>query len=158
MKKEALFCDGTEAYVSPPEPEAGDELQLWFRTAAHDVDEVYLENRELCIPMNKVISNKAFDFYEVKYKLEDKPFRYHFKIRSGNEICYYNKWGAESKLVDYYDFKIVPGFTAPDWAKGAVMYQIYTDRFCNGDPDNDVQTGEYFYIGCLLYTSDAADE
>ena len=70
MKKEALFCDGTEAYVSPPEPEAGDELQLWFRTAAHDVDEVYLENRELCIPMNKVISNKAFDFYEVKYKLE----------------------------------------------------------------------------------------
>ena len=72
MKKEALFCDGTEAYVSPPEPEAGDELQLWFRTAAHDVDEVYLENRELCIPMNKVISNKAFDFYEVKYKLEDK--------------------------------------------------------------------------------------
>ena len=147
MKKEALFCDGTEAYVSPPEPEAGDELQLWFRTAAHDVDEVYLENRELCIPMNKVISNKAFDFYEVKYKLEDKPFRYHFKIRSGNEICYYNKWGAESKLVDYYDFKIVPGFTAPDWAKGAVMYQIYTDRFCNGDPDNDVQTGEYFYIG-----------
>ena len=46
MKKEALFCDGTEAYVSPPEPEAGDELQLWFRTAAHDVDEVYLENRE----------------------------------------------------------------------------------------------------------------
>ena len=147
MKKEALFCDGTEAYVSPPEPEAGDELQLWFRTAAHDVDEVYLENRELCIPMNKVILNKAFDFYEVKYKLEDKPFRYHFKIRSGNEICYYNKWGAESKLVDYYDFKIVPGFTAPDWAKGAVMYQIYTDRFCNGDPDNDVQTGEYFYIG-----------
>ena len=147
MKKEVLFCDGTEAYVSPPEPEAGDELQLWFRTAAHDVDEVYLENRELCIPMNKVISNKAFDFYEVKYKLEDKPFRYHFKIRSGNEICYYNKWGAESKLVDYYDFKIVPGFTAPDWAKGAVMYQIYTDRFCNGDPDNDVQTGEYFYIG-----------
>lgn len=147
MKKEALFCDGTEAYVSPPEPEAGDELQLWFRTAAHDVDEVYLENRELCIPMNKVISNKAFDFYEVKYKLEDKPFRYHFKIRSGNEICYYNKWGAESKLVDYYDFKIVPGFTTPDWAKGAVMYQIYTDRFCNGDPDNDVQTGEYFYIG-----------
>ena len=25
MKKEALFCDGTEAYVSPPEPEAGEE-------------------------------------------------------------------------------------------------------------------------------------
>ena len=35
----------------------------------------------------------------------------------------------------------------PDWAKGAVMYQIYIDRFCNGDPDNDVTDDEYIYIG-----------
>ena len=34
-----------------------------------------------------------------------------------------------------------------DRLKGAVMYQIYVDRFCNGDPSNDVETGEYFYIG-----------
>ena len=27
------------------------------------------------------------------------------------------------------------------------MYQIYVDRFCNGDPTNDVQTNEYQYIG-----------
>ena len=27
------------------------------------------------------------------------------------------------------------------------MYQIFTDRFCNGDPDNDVLTGEYAYNG-----------
>ncbi len=41
----------------------------------------------------------------------------------------------------------MPGFSTPDWAKGAVMYQIYMDRFCNGDPYNDVETSEYFYIG-----------
>ncbi len=27
------------------------------------------------------------------------------------------------------------------------MYQIYVDRFCNGDPTNDVGIGEYHYIG-----------
>ena len=27
------------------------------------------------------------------------------------------------------------------------MYQIYTDRFYNGDPSNDVETREYYYIG-----------
>ena len=26
------------------------------------------------------------------------------------------------------------------------MYQIFTDRFCNGDPSNDVRDGEYYYI------------
>ena len=27
------------------------------------------------------------------------------------------------------------------------MYQIFVDRFCNGDPTNDVENSEYFYIG-----------
>ena len=43
-------------------------------------------------------------------------------------------------------FRITPGFTTPNWAKGAVMYQIFTDRFCNGDPSNDVLEREYSYI------------
>ena len=124
MKKEALFCDGTEAYVSPPEPEAGDELQLWFRTAAHDVDEVYLENRELCIPMNKVISNKAFDFYEVNWRMGEDTCRYCFEIQKGEEICYYNRYGVTNEIIGYYAFSIAPGFATPDWAKGAVMYRF----------------------------------
>ena len=33
----------------------------------------------------------------------------------------------------------------PEWAKGAVVYQIFPDRFCNGDRENDVRTGEYRY-------------
>lgn len=27
------------------------------------------------------------------------------------------------------------------------MYQIYVERFCNGDKTNDVETNEYAYIG-----------
>ena len=46
-----------------------------------------------------------------------------------------------------FDFKITPGFHTPEWAKGAVMYQIFVDRFCNGDKSNDVETCEYVYIG-----------
>ena len=42
---------------------------------------------------------------------------------------------------------MIPGFKTPDWAKGAVFYQIYVDRFYNGDPSNDVLTNEYQYIG-----------
>lgn len=42
-------------------------------------------------------------------------------------------------------FVIVPGYQVPEWAKGAVMYQIFTDRFCNGDLTNDVESHEYYY-------------
>lgn len=29
------------------------------------------------------------------------------------------------------------GPQVPEWARGAVFYQIFVDRFCNGDPSND---------------------
>ena len=45
-----------------------------------------------------------------------------------------------------YSYCLYPGFHTPDWAKGAVMYQILTDRFYNGDTSNDPLTDEYFYI------------
>ena len=47
----------------------------------------------------------------------------------------------------FFDFKYIPNFHTPDWAKGAVFYQIFVDRFYNGDPSNDVETREYYYLG-----------
>ena len=35
--------------------------------------------------------------------------------------------------IDVYE----PDFTTPDWTRGAVVYQIFPDRFFNGDPSND---------------------
>lgn len=55
--------------------------------------------------------------------------------------------GVTRDVQDYYKFTLIPGQKVPAWAKGAVMYQIYIDRFYNGDPDNDVLTDEYTYIG-----------
>jgi len=38
-----------------------------------------------------------------------------------------------------------PDFTTPDWLKNAVIYQIFPDRFKNGNPENDVtQEGQEF--------------
>ena len=43
-----------------------------------------------------------------------------------------------------------PGFTAPDWAKDAVIYQIFPDRFRNGDTKNDPKTGDVRYDDPVL--------
>ena len=53
------------------------------------------------------------------------------------------------RLFDHPGKKLVAGLqiSLPDWAKGAVFYQIYVDRFYNGDPSNDVLSNEYQYIG-----------
>lgn len=54
----------------------------------------------------------------------------------------------ESRTRGWWYF--APKFRTPEWATGAVLYQIFTDRFCNGDPENDVVTGEYNYNGGLV--------
>ncbi len=53
-------------------------------------------------------------------------------------------------------YTYVPGLCqAPDWAKNAVIYQIFPDRFRNGDPANDQTDEDWFYPGsagpALLY-------
>jgi glycosidase len=44
----------------------------------------------------------------------------------------------------------VPGFTAPAWAKNAVIYQIFPDRFRNGRSNNDAKTGDVRYDDPVL--------
>ncbi len=146
MKKQALFCDGTAGYVIPPEPECNQKITLRFRTAKDDVVRVRLITESGGYEMKKESTKGVFDYYSVHWRLSEETFRYCFEVYDGNETCYYNRCGVAAGIVDQYDFVIVPGFSTPDWAKGAVMYQIYTDRFCNGDKSNDVETNEYFYI------------
>ena len=147
MNKSALFCDGTSRYVNPSEPECNETITLRFRTAKNDAEKVCLVHDEIRCEMEKAETGEVFDYYEIKRQLKGKPFRYYFEIRSGEEVCYYNRCGVSERVVPEYDYIVCPGFHTPKWAKGAVMYQIFTDRFCNGDPANDVEDREYYYIG-----------
>ncbi len=148
MKREALFSDGTGNFVTPAEPNVHETVTLRFRTAKDDVDFVRVITETNGYMMRKAYTRGEFDYYERELLLGTEPLRYCFEVDDRDEVCYYNRYGvSESKEMDDYAFTIVPGFSTPDWAKGAVMYQIYVDRFCNGDESNDVESGEYIYIG-----------
>ena len=145
FNKRALFSDGTKDYCFPQEPKAGDVVTIRFRTGKNNVDRVYLLHKETIL-MTFVFADKLFDYYEVKIPLGKEKFSYSFRIESGNLVCFYQKNGVTTERNPNRDFEILPGFSTPDWAKGAVMYQIFVDRFYNGDPANDVETNEYTYI------------
>ncbi len=147
MNKALLYSDCTEWYVNPAEPEVDSDVTIKFRTGVANVDEVLFCDYEKEIPMTLAESTHDFDFYEIKVHLTDKQLRYFFKVRSGYEQCIYNRFGAIEEHNSAFDFAIQPGFKTPDWAKGAVMYQIFVDRFFDGDKGNNVETNEYSYIG-----------
>lgn len=151
----ALYADMTEDFVSPMEPEKFCAVTLRFRTARNNVDQVSISVRNRLIPMVKSVSEGEFDYYEGHINVEDGPFFYHFEIVSGNIRVSYGRSGLDVSGRCGDEFKLIPGLSTPEWSHGAVMYQIFTDRFCNGDPSNDVQNREYHYLGA--YTERVTD-
>ena len=92
-------------------------------------------------------SEGDFDYFKIRLVMPEESVRYFFEIHAGKIRCLYNKIGVSRDRLDVYDFTIAPGFHTPEWAKGAVMYQIFVDRFSSGDTNNTVEDCEYYYIG-----------
>ena len=146
LSKNALFSDGTKDYRSPAEPRENDKVTIRFRTKRDNVDMVWLCSREKKHRMKRTETKWDFDYYSVEIQLGSEPFFYYFKVVTGILECYYDRYGVNDKPREEYYFCIVPGFSTPEWAKGAVMYQILVDRFYNGNPAGDVLDGEYYYV------------
>ncbi|MGN0305174.1 MAG: glycoside hydrolase family 13 protein [Lachnospiraceae bacterium] len=147
LDKRALFSDTTEDYLIPSEPNPYSQVKIRFRSAKNNIDHVFFVCKGQKELMNKVFSDELFDYYELEYQLDNEKITYYFEIKTGRLICYYGTRGVEKVHDSQYEFIVIPGFKTPQWAKGAVIYQIFVDRFFNGDPSNDVLTNEYVYIG-----------
>jgi len=146
--KETIFADETKQFVTPYDPNSGDIVIFKLRVAANTDCEAYLcDDGGSSYKMERTTSTKIFDYYTVKIECPSHPTRYFYTIRLDGQIFYYNKQGLKESLTAHYNFRLVPGLKTPDWAKGAVMYQIFVDRFYNGDPTNDVISHEYAYLG-----------
>lgn len=147
FNRKALFSDTTENYIFPAEPSAYGEVTIRFRTAKNNIDKVFFVCKGVKHIMIKAESDDYFDYYAHTEQLENEKLVYYFEVHVGRIICNYDTRGVVKDIDDHYLFQIIPGFKTPDWAKGAVFYQIFVDRFYNGDPTNDVLTNEYQYIG-----------
>lgn len=147
FNKKALFSDTTENFISPAEPNAYSEVTISFRTARDNVDKVFFINKGEKYLMFKSESDEYFDYYTHTEQLDNVKLCYYFEIHAGKISCFFDTRGVVKDINPYYHFQIIPDFKTPNWAKGAVFYQIFVDRFYNGDPSNDVLTNEYRYIG-----------
>ncbi len=79
------------------------------------------------------------DVWKVTFKVEDIGlYEYYFYAYDGS---YKRMFKGDYRITVYK-----PGFQVPKWLKGAVVYQIFPDRFNNGDPSNDPAPGKNFYF------------
>ncbi|MCL2619982.1 MAG: alpha-glycosidase [Defluviitaleaceae bacterium] len=141
-----VFSDETKNFLSNPSPATGEVVVVTLRCGQNGVDTVQLVAGDEIYPMTKAYTRGVFDFYQTQLTM-DKFVQYYFIIYSGVDKYFYNRAGCKGYFNAEHNFTIAPDFYVPDWAKGAVMYQIFIDRFCNGDPANDVTNEQYVYLG-----------
>ena len=143
----AIFSDETENFRSPSEPSDKDFVTVTIRTGKNNADNVYIIYDDKKIKMEYSHSKCDFDYYKYVFEPETTTKTYYFEIEKNGMSVHYNKLGVSDDINPQWNFSIIRNFTTPEWSKGAVMYQIYVDRFYNGDKSNDVKTNEYIYLG-----------
>ncbi|MGN7455688.1 alpha-glycosidase [Paenibacillus pasadenensis] len=127
-------------------------LHIRLRTKKDDLDEVVLihgdkyawERTLEKTFMAKLPSDERFDYWQAAVQPSLRRMKYGFELRSAGETLYFEEKGfREDEPSDpdkMFDFPYLNGadvFSPPDWVKEAVFYQIFPERFANGDPSND---------------------
>jgi len=99
------------------------------------------------------------DYWEATVKMPTTPdvVWYRFLAQDGNTKAVYQDDTAHdgglgqasdtSNNADYSINTYDPNWTIPAWMQDAVIYQIFPDRFKNGDPQNDRPAGQPIYDG-----------
>ena len=146
MITKAFFHDMTLDYLMPAEPDIDRKILVRFRTYKDDKVTINLIWGNEHHRMHLSETSGVFDYYDVEVMTSEASKEYYFEVTQDNaETFIYDKRGLCRDVCDSMKFRIFPGFSTPHWAKGAVMYQIFVDRFYNGDKTNDVLSGEYYY-------------
>ncbi len=150
---ESIYSDGTRGFVSNPLPKLSEKvmvkLRIWEGAPVNDVILRQIVNgAESFIPMDKSTVINELVYYEAEIVINEPRVQYCFAITTDDDVFFYNQEGVSKSIPDYkHDFVLLADHAQPDWIKGAVFYQIFPERFNNGDESNDVKTGEYEYHG-----------
>lgn len=144
MRYAEIFSDETENFRIPAEPAAGEPVRVRLRLPRDREASVFLhvsaEGTEALIPAEKAGEHGCYADYEAVFTAAGDRSDYYFVI---GEEQYYGRNGLKEQVEDIVPFSVLPGFHVPAWARGAVWYQIFVDRFANGDPGNDPADGEF---------------
>lgn len=150
---ESVYSDGTAEFVSNPHPKLFETVTIRIRMYADaPVKHVFLRSlpngTEYLEQMRLAKTERGLVYYEAPLKMTQRRMQYQFYLVCEDVIYFYTQKDITTYVPDNtYDFKLMTDYVQPEWVKEAVFYQIFPERFCNGDESNDVRSGEYSQNG-----------
>jgi len=166
----ALYSDESEAFRSPSYPARGQQVTVRLRVERELGAQatLLLGDGPSRIPLELAHTDALFHWYEASFQCGIEPVAYRLLVEGADWSVVYLKDGPHwaDELLDStpeggvegeFDFRITFGAAPPAWAQGALQYQIFPDRFLNGDRDNDVVDREYYQKESQSHSDEAHD-
>lgn len=153
MEKAAIYHQPFSSYAYGYDSQT---LHIKIRSQRDDIQEVVLIAADPYLQtdsgwaseetaLRKVASTEEHDYWFVAVKPEQRRLQYGFVLTdtAGEDVFYggrgfYENTPANRAIMDYY-FKFpflhdTEVFKAPEWVKETIWYQIFPERFDNGNP------------------------
>ena len=152
---DSIHHSGSSRYVTPNEPSLGEQVKIRLRTSpdAH-IRQILLrtcpDGEQLFIPMHPEDTAQAgvCRWWNATMRISMPLTSYRFLIMGDEGIYWFNASGLHGfNPTDAEDFRLLADYQAPAWVRESVFYQIFPDRFADGDPSNNVHEGEFEYAG-----------
>ncbi|MFN8671182.1 MAG: glycoside hydrolase family 13 protein [Candidatus Sericytochromatia bacterium] len=149
IKGDGIYSDQTELYFSDTDVSRNENVKVKLRSYKDNLDSAsisFSDGRNVEMKKDSTVKNDIFDFWVADVNSGSSNSRYKFVLKSGNDTAYYDALGFSGNDRGFdVSFFMTPDFKTPDWGKDAIYYQIFVDRFYNGNTKNDVKDNEYMF-------------
>lgn len=131
------------------------EETLWLKLLVRDesVEKVFVriepDNEEYLIPMQHEGLEQGWHVYtaEVSKSRHIEQTDYLFKLLTANDSFWLGSAGLEAHMPrNIHMYRYSHDRRLPSWTASQVFYQVFPERFANGDDTLSVQPGEYRYL------------
>ncbi len=149
-------------------------VTLRLRAAKNDLTQAQVRlwndrlDAQTILNMTLVATDVTYEYWEVTLPASADPtvYWYRFIVIDGTDTDYYadgaeklGGWGeaSDEEIDNSWQLTVYdPAFQTPEWIKNAVVYQIFPDRFYDGNPANNTSPGTFFYdeSGGTIFRSD----
>ena len=133
------------------------EYEFKIRTQMNDVERAYVsvvlheeDSYEMIYELERYQDKtNGFDYFEriINFGKEAKKLLYYFILEDNGSRAYFNgetlSYSKSKRLIVNTTSKDIQLFDVPNWAKEAIWYNIFPDRFYNGNHYNDPIFNEF---------------
>ncbi len=112
------------------------EVKVFFKNLYDHGPEIFEKEMKI------ILDDGVHALYEATLAVKERHFKYYFELRAGADVFAYTADGIMKNPApcNYFYYPAVNAcdiIAPPAWAEGEIIYQIWIDRFYDGDPLNN---------------------